>query len=488
MFWKFFLAFWLALLVAGVGVGTAVWIKHTAGAAGSNENIGGHHAAALFDVAEIALQHGGRDALSNFLAKLQSFHATKVYAVDDQGGELLQRKVDPAMLEQARSAWFQALHPDAIRYLTGPGGQRYLLFAVRSPRIEAFPPPLFWHPGQPPPPPPDAGPEHDDGPPPGGPHPPHPPGPHLPPERSSWLSIIIGLFASLLFSAALAWYFARPIRTLRQAFSAVAQGDLNTRVGPLMGRRSDELSDLGRDFDHMVGQIHSLVNAQQRLLHDVSHELRSPLARIQAAIGLAQQQPEKLQETLERIERESQRISDLVGELLVLSRLEAGVPGEENTVFDIGGLLDDIVEDARFEAEQLNLHIRYRGLGEISVKGCGELLHRAFENVLRNALQHCKSGGCIQVSARYDALGRQFQLCIDDQGPGVPEADLTAIFEPFFRSGKSPKSNSTGLGLAIARRSIVGHGGTIRAINRPEGGLRVVIDIPFPKIPAAGQD
>jgi len=246
-----------------------------------------------------------------------------------------------------------------------------------------------------------------------------------------------------------------------------------------MGKRRDELSDLGQNFDHMAGQIHSLVHAQQRLLHDVSHELRSPLARIQAAIGLAQQQPEKQQTMLERIERESQRMNDLVGELLVLSRLEAGVPGSESYDFDIGGLLDDIVEDARFEAGRHAVAIRYDGMEETLVKGRSELLHRAIENVLRNALQHCKRGGEVSVEARFDTGKRRLQVAVDDQGPGVAESDLAAIFEPFFRSGDRGKAGSIGLGLAIAYRSIEAYGGRIQARNRPQGGLRIEIDIPF---------
>jgi two-component system OmpR family sensor kinase len=266
---------------------------------------------------------------------------------------------------------------------------------------------------------------------------------------------------------------------LRNAFAALAQGDLDTRVGSLMGKRRDELSDLGQNFDHMAGQIHNLVHAQQRLLHDVSHELRSPLARIQAAIGLAQQQPEKIMAMMERIERESQRISDLVGELLVLSRLEAGVSGSESHDFDIGGLLDDIVENARFEAEQYGVVIRYDGIEETVVKGRSELLHRAIENVLRNALQHCKKGGEVAVIVRFDTGKRRLQVAVYDQGPGVAESDLSAIFEPFFRSGDRGKADSIGLGLAIAYRAIEAHAGRIQASNRPQGGLRIEINIPF---------
>jgi two-component system OmpR family sensor kinase len=454
LFWKFFLTFWLALLVAGIGVGTAVWLRHNAWQGEAAKYlVDVRHAASFVAVSENVIRHGGVDGLRGFLDSMREAPFPPVYAVDGQDRELLQRSLAPEVLQQARTLFQQAAYPEAIRQVTGDDGQRYLLFV-----------PL---------------PEHGfaDRPPPHDPllHPPRPP--REPP--SPLLPILAGTFASLMFSAALAWYFAKPIRSLRNAFAALAQGNLDIRVGALMGKRRDELSDLGRDFDHMAGQIHSLVHAQQRLLHDVSHELRSPLARIQAAIGLAQQQPEKQPAMLERIERESQRISDLVGELLVLSRLEAGVPGSESHDFDIGGLLDDIVEDARFEAERHEVAIRYDGIEEMQVQGRSELLHRAVENVLRNALQHCKKGGEVSVAARFDTGKRRLQVTVDDQGPGVAESDLSAIFEPFFRSGDRGKVDSIGLGLAIAYRSIEAHGGRIHASNRPQGGLRIEIDIPF---------
>jgi two-component system OmpR family sensor kinase len=456
LFWKFFLTFWLALLVAGIGVGTAVWLRHNAweGDKTANHSVDVGHASSLIAVAENVIRHGGIAGLRSFLEAMRNAPFPPVYAVDDQDRELLQRSIAPEVLRQARTLFLQADYPEAVRVVSADDGHRYLLFV-----------PL---------------PEHGfiDHPPPPGDHSLHPPRPPGEPP-SPLLPILAGTFASLLFSAALAWYFAKPIRSLRNAFAALAHGNLDTRVGASMGKRRDELSDLGQNFDHMAGQIHSLVHAQQRLLHDVSHELRSPLARIQAATGLAQQQPEKTQAMLERIERESQRISDLVGELLVLSRLEAGVPCSESYDFDIGGLLDDIVEDARFEAEQHELILNYEGITETLVKGRSELLHRAIENVLRNALQHCKKGGEVSVAARFDTGKHRLLVTVDDQGAGVAETDLSAIFEPFFRSGDRSKADSIGLGLAIAYRSIEAHGGRIQASNRQQGGLRVEIDIPF---------
>jgi len=470
LFWKFFLTFWLALLVAGIGVGTVVWLRHNAWQQEEsvNRSIDVRHASSFVAVAENVLRHSGVAGLRNFLDAINEAHLPPVYAVDDQNQELMQRSVAPDVLQQARALVLQANYPEAVRLVDADDGHRYLLFVLRPEHgftDHPRPKPNSESDTSVAPPPSTAN------------HLLHPRPPRQPP--SPLLPIIAGTFASLMFSALLAWYFAKPIRSLRHAFAAVANGDLDTRVGELMGKRRDELSDLGRDFDHMAGQIYNLVHAQQRLLHDVSHELRSPLARIQAAIGLAQQQPEKLQTMLERIERESQRMSDLVGELLVLSRLEAGVAGTENHDLDIGGLLDDIVENARFEAEQYSVGIRYHGIEETLVKGCGELLHRAIENVLRNALQHCKKGGEVSIVARFDIVKRRLQVTVDDQGPGVDENDLSAIFVPFFRSGDRDKANSVGLGLAIAYRSIAAHGGCIKASNRPHGGLRIEIDIPF---------
>jgi two-component system OmpR family sensor kinase len=466
LFWKFFLTFWLALLVAGVG--TAVWLRHNAwqGDEAANHSIDVGRASSLIAVAENVTRHGGVAGLRSFLDAMQDAPFPPVYAVDDQDRELLQRSVAPEVLQQARTLFLQADYPEAVRVVSADDGHRYLLFVpLPEHGFVDRPPPMPDGEFAPPPPPGD-------------------PSSHLPPRPpgeppTPLLPILAGTFASLMFSAVLAWYFARPIRSLRNAFASLAQGDLDTRVGALMGKRRDELSDLGQNFDHMAGQIHSLVHAQQRLLHDVSHELRSPLARVQAAIGLAQQQPEKTQAMLERIERESQRMSDLVGELLVLSRLEAGVPGSESYDFDIGGLLDDIVKNARFEAEQHAVVICYDGIEETLVRGRSELLHRAIENVLRNALQHCKRDGEVSVVARFDTGKRRLLVTVDDQGPGVAESDLSAIFEPFFRSGDRGKADSIGLGLAIAYRSIEAHGGRIQASNRPQGGLRIEIDIPF---------
>jgi two-component system OmpR family sensor kinase len=292
-----------------------------------------------------------------------------------------------------------------------------------------------------------------------------------------WLPITLGFFVSLVFSGGSAWYFAKPIQQLRTAFAAVAGGDLDTRAGDAMGKRHDELADLGKNFDYMVSQIQLSVNAQQRLLHDVSHELRSPLARIQTAIGLAYQQPEKIPQTLERVEKDSQRMNDLIGELLTISRLEAGVVGKLETI-DINELITEIVEDSQMEADGKNVSIELTLFGELSIKGYYGLLSRAIENVLRNAIKYTYNNSKIRVCANLDVSDHQVHIEITDQGPGVTETELSAIFEPFFRGSNCQKSQSIGLGLTIALKAVEIHHGHIRVNNQSEGGLKVEIILP----------
>jgi two-component system OmpR family sensor kinase len=277
-------------------------------------------------------------------------------------------------------------------------------------------------------------------------------------------------------------YVARPVRHLRAAFAALAEGRLETRVGRLIGRRRDEVADLGRDFDRMAQRLQALISSQRSLLHDVSHELRSPLARLSAAIGLARQSPQRLEPMLERIEREAERLDELVGGLLALSRLEAGAEGGALAAVesaDLMELLEGVVEDADFEARSCGRAVRFSGTGEVTADVRAELLVRAFENVVRNAVRFSGEGGVVEVRAGKDATGDAFVVTVADEGPGVPDADLEAIFVPFYRSRSDSTTTGFGLGLAIARRAVEAHGGTIRAANRQGGGLMVSISLPL---------
>lgn len=307
-----------------------------------------------------------------------------------------------------------------------------------------------------------------------------PPPSRPPPGGLRWLPplmpIVAGGFVSLLFAALLAWYFARPIRTLRAAFEAVADGQLDTRASPHMGTRRDELADLGADFDRMAERLQTLIDGQRRLLHDVSHELRSPLARLQAAADLMRQQPERSAEFIERLERDTARMDRLVGELLTLARLDAGMGEAPREAVDLTALIGEIAEDARVEAESRDCHIELAANGTPTVAGNPDLLRRALENVLRNALRHSPMGGNITISI--DTANGLANVAIADAGEGVADSDLEAIFEPFYRAGNTDAFAGYGLGLAITRRVMQVHGGTVQAKNRPAGGLVVTLSLP----------
>jgi signal transduction histidine kinase len=290
--------------------------------------------------------------------------------------------------------------------------------------------------------------------------------------------IIGGLVASAITAALLAWFMAKPIRSLRDAFTAAAGGDLDVRIAAKMGRGKDELTDLGRDFDRMVERLQTLIVGQRRLLHDVSHEMRSPLARMQAAIGLASQRPDSAREALDRIERESVRMDRLIGELLALARLQAGFTGKMDDDIDLRELLDVIIDDAALEARARGRSVTAQAAADGLVRGNAELLRRALDNVVRNAIKYSRDGGAVTVHAQPAPAARTVLIAIGDSGPGVPESDLAAIFEPFYRGTNGGSADGHGLGLAIAKRIIEAHAGTIRAENRAGGGLRVEITLP----------
>jgi two-component system OmpR family sensor kinase len=378
-----------------------------------------------------------------------------LFVLDSAGKDLLGRPVSGELRAQVDQALADKGPRNAVRTLDGPDGQHYLAFVPRG--YEIGEPPRL---------------DRGRGPPDGR------PGPHGPPpfgRSGPTAPIVAAVMASLLFAALLAWYFARPIRALRSAFEAAAAGDLAPRFAGKDAPRGDELADLGRDFDRMSAQLRALMDGQRRLLHDVSHELRSPLARLQAAIGLAHQSPEKIAASLERIERESVRMDRLVDELLTLSRLEATPSVSKTEMVDLTEMVDQIADDARFEAGPDGAAVVVEGAGA-AVPGEPGLLWRAIENVVRNAIKH-GAGHEVRIGMRSDAGSVHIDVC--DRGPGIAEDDLASIFQPFFRS--NPTHNNVdghGLGLAIAQRVVHAHGGTIAAANQAGGGLRVTISLP----------
>ena len=284
-------------------------------------------------------------------------------------------------------------------------------------------------------------------------------------------SIVGAVFCIFLTS-----FITRPLSKLGHAAEQIAEGRLDTRVDPSLKNRFDEIADLARNFDLMAERIETLVTGQRRLLADVSHELRSPLARLMVALTLVKRgPPEEAPENLERIAREARRLDTLIGQLLALTRIDSGVDRAAPATLDLTHLVQEVANDGDFEARGRNRRVVIDDAAPCTIAGFEELLRSAFENVIRNAIRHTAEGTAVEISLRRE--NSRILLSIRDHGPGVPEAMLSEIFEPFRRVSDA-SSDGAGLGLAIAARAIQVHNGTIRASNTPPAGLTVEIELP----------
>ena len=319
-----------------------------------------------------------------------------------------------------------------------------------------------------------------------------PPGGRAPIESGAlMLRLCAVLGTGTLGCYGLARYLSAPIISLRTATQRLAEGDLQARSGGQLNGRRDELGELGRDFDRMAGRIEELmlserrsVEAQRRLLGDVSHELRSPLTRLSVALALARHYETSLEvrQAHERIGIEATRLNDLIGQLLQLARLESGAAeaGSEarSQTVDVEALVREVVEDARFEARERGRGVRVAHLASCLLPGDAPLLRSAIENVVRNGARHTAEGTEVEVSLRCES--DKAIITVRDHGVGVPEQVLGELFKPFYRveSARDRESGGVGLGLAITERAVTLHGGVVTARNAPGGGLEVEIRLP----------
>ncbi|MGV1822355.1 HAMP domain-containing histidine kinase [Agrobacterium tumefaciens] len=296
----------------------------------------------------------------------------------------------------------------------------------------------------------------------------------------TWPRTVPWLAALLAAAAAAYWlgrYFITPVEQLRYGLRSLANGQLDVRIAHTIGSKRDEITSLAHDLDITAARLQELQVAQQQLFHDVSHELRSPLSRLQAAIGVLQQNPMRLTAMIERMGREVERLDELVGEILTLARLsERDTLRFDRQTLDVVDLVKEIIEDAGFEGQGRGIEVRYKGVDSCVASVNGELIYRALENVIRNAIAHTEAGTSVLVAS--EVKGHQFLLSIEDEGLGVPEEELEAIFQPFSQSSTATARSGFGLGLAITRRAAEWHGGRATAQNKASGGLRVEITIP----------
>jgi two-component system, OmpR family, sensor histidine kinase CpxA len=453
IFFKIFVSYWLALaLFVVLAVLTTLALRpprESANAEALQPKI-------LSDAVQ-AYQSGGQEEARRYFRTVHDAHQIRGYLFDEQGHEMTGRK-PPEWIDGVFRGKVHTI--DSFWGRLGPGqflrttmnaadGHNYVLVTELPPEHILF-------------------------------------GPHSIPT----LAILIAVLSSGLVCFILARYLTSPVRRLRAATQRLADGDLTARAGVSNFRSHDEMSNLLRDFDRMAERLENLVNAQSHLLNDISHELRSPLARLNVALELARQRSgAEAHSALERIDLEANRLNQLIGRLLTIARLESGTELRRSPV-RLSEIVSEIAKDAAFEAQYRNCVVDCAIADECSVLGDGSLLHSAIENVVRNATRYTAEGTDVQVRLEqgHGASGPEAVVRVTDSGPGVPEEALKKLFRPFYRidDARGRGTGGVGLGLAITDRAVRLHGGMVRAVNRPQGGLMVEIRLPL--APAAAPE
>ncbi|MBX3688663.1 ATP-binding protein [Dokdonella sp.] len=454
LFWRIFGVLWIAtvvLLVMFAWVGTSNF---------ETEKIPGTEItrlqAALDDLLARTtreLRHDGEEATRQWLRTADGFGPAQVYVFTADGKELLGREVSPNVRAAAAQvlANLRADDPGSsetysaerlrARATRTRGHDTYAMVAAREgsffARLMARRPTWFWQ------------------------------------------NILVAMAASAALSLLLAWYVSSPLQRIRASTHRFAEGDLDARVGRIRFGRSAEVVALATEFDAMAERIKTLVESHRRLVRDVSHELRSPLARQRVALELARDgDSAQVQGSLDRIEREADRLEGMLAQSLELSRLETT---SDALVDDIAldALLEDVILNADYEGALRSRKVVLAERAHLQLIGSHAALYSAFENVIRNALAYTADGSTVVV--RLLREGDVAHILVRDRGPGVADPELARIFEPFYRtdSARTRGSGGTGLGLAIAARAIKRHRGSIQARNAEGGGLEVTIKLPL---------
>lgn len=445
LFSKIFLSFWLTLIIfaALLMFAASTYLEH----ARAQRDIGSmrERLSQYFDQGQAVAKQSGVAGLKEWLDRLDQSEAIPIFLINEAGKDLLERDIPADIIarldrrrkhakhmERKRLPHLQPIQlADGSSYRMVPDFQSITLRRIlQRPKVIALP-------------------------------------------------VAVAALVSALACLILSRYLTFPLERLRRATQHIAAGDLTQRVAPSMGSRRDEIADLAGAFDKMAERLEKVFGAQRQLLSDASHELRSPLARLQVALGLARQRSDgQAEKEFDRIELEIENLNELIGQLLELSRLEAGVDAAHTGQVDIRELLEELIDDAQFEADSKGCQVTLQKAFPAIVKANAILLHSAIENVVRNAIKYTKRNTAVEISMLENA-GNPDSIIIQvrDHGPGVPEEMLPHLFEPFVRVEKARDrlSGGHGLGLAIADRAIRLYGGEIMARNEPDEGLSVLI-------------
>jgi len=404
--------------------------------------------------ASAKLQQGGRRGLENWLRKLPENTQVEVFVIDGKGRDLLDRRI-PWSITNAmqrfggQRAWSRESPADSSRLrparpltqLIGPDDRIYTFFVM--------------------------------------------------PKRGrggDWLNehtriyfLVLALLVSGGISYLLARAISRPISRFREAAIAIADGNFDTRVTESVGARKDEIGHLARDFDRMADELQRAWHQKTELSRNVSHELRSPLARLRVALELARREAGDLPE-FARIDKETERLDELIGQILDYAKMEAGT-GEKLTSVNLTDLLEQVVDDVKYECRSAGIEgvtVELSVEDSPSIDGFATALSSAIENVLRNAIHYSPANRSVEVTLSQSET--HARITISDHGSGVDESELEDLFEPFFRSSSvlnDRGKSGTGLGLAIAWRAVKKNRGSIIARNIAGGGLRVLIELPL---------
>ena len=436
IFWKLFLTMWLSIVGFAAAIG---WMNDKLAREQWAEEPANTFERGMYRIAQraqLALDLDGRKGLRDELLNIPRMARGHIYVVDGEGQELLGRDRALEQLVERRTPMEESAFMDS-------DGRRFTMYTVKR-----TPPSTILAPG---------------------------------PEGTA-----LRLGAAALISALISYFLARslatPLEDLRRASRQIAAGDFATRVRNTVRPRRDEIGQLAHDFDAMAARLQAMQQANQRLLQDVSHELRSPLARLSVALEIARKKGAgNIQSEIDRIALESERLETLVNDVLGLLRETSATPARTNEDIDLTALLSDLVEVVNYEAPEGKPGIVWQPGGAQHFLGDREQLWRAMENLLRNALRHTDPERGVELKLEYSKRNSLLQLSVRDFGAGLPEQELEKIFEPFYRvqESRDRHSGGHGLGLSIAANAARQHGGGIEAFNARDGGLVVRISLPL---------